>query len=254
MSYILDALRRADAERERERGAVPDLHAQPSPALDEAPRATARRSLAVPVAAGAAALALIGLVVWLLAGPSSTSAPGASLPSVPPPAAPAAERPAPPPPTARDQAPPPRPAPRPEAPPDDVVEPSAPLGATTRPAPGSMPRPAPRAAAPTPAPGPAVTPAPSPMPGQAMPNAPAPPAAGPRVYQLHELPASVRSSMPQLGFGGSMYSDDARSRMLIVNGQVMREGDGLIPGLRLLQIRPKTAVFELQGYRVEIAY
>ena len=29
MSYILDALRRADNERERERGAVPGLHAQP---------------------------------------------------------------------------------------------------------------------------------------------------------------------------------------------------------------------------------
>ena len=28
MSYILEALRKADAERERERGAVPNLHAQ----------------------------------------------------------------------------------------------------------------------------------------------------------------------------------------------------------------------------------
>ena len=38
MSYILDALRRADAERER--GAVPSLHAQQSSSLpsDDEPR------------------------------------------------------------------------------------------------------------------------------------------------------------------------------------------------------------------------
>ena len=42
MSYILDALRRAEADRERERGAVPGLHSPTLPGAD-APTATASR-------------------------------------------------------------------------------------------------------------------------------------------------------------------------------------------------------------------
>src|ERR1700754_1198526 len=44
MSYILDALRRADAERERERGAVPGLHAR-NMAADAEPAARDFRPL-----------------------------------------------------------------------------------------------------------------------------------------------------------------------------------------------------------------
>ena len=42
MSYILDALRRAEADRERERGAVPGLHSPALPADAALPARAAR--------------------------------------------------------------------------------------------------------------------------------------------------------------------------------------------------------------------
>src|SRR4051794_18244612 len=68
MSYILDALRRADAERDR--GSVPSIHTQqqftPADGDDERSRARSR-----PLAwiVGALALALIGTVAWILLRP-----------------------------------------------------------------------------------------------------------------------------------------------------------------------------------------
>jgi len=64
MSYILDALRRADAERER--GVVPGLHAQPDIA-ELAPAARARRPLLLAAAGGGALL--IAIVALLVVAP-----------------------------------------------------------------------------------------------------------------------------------------------------------------------------------------
>lgn len=74
MSYILDALRRADAERER--GSVPSIHAQPATLGDadsETPRAT--RTLAwIGIALVLVLLAVLG--GWLLS--HDTPAPAAA--------------------------------------------------------------------------------------------------------------------------------------------------------------------------------
>src|SRR5450830_44313 len=63
MSYILDALKRADAQRER--GAVPGLHSRQvtTPALPTAPNARTRLWLAVAAVLVLAAVAA-GLWVW----------------------------------------------------------------------------------------------------------------------------------------------------------------------------------------------
>src|SRR6185369_14446378 len=64
MSYILDALRRADAERER--GAVPGLHAQPD--MSELEPAARDRKPLLLAAAGAGAL-LVAVVAVLVVAP-----------------------------------------------------------------------------------------------------------------------------------------------------------------------------------------
>src|SRR4051812_26638216 len=68
MSYILDALRRADAERGR--GGVPSIHTQqqftPLEADDDRERAPAQR---IGWIAGALALGLIGAVAWIFLKP-----------------------------------------------------------------------------------------------------------------------------------------------------------------------------------------
>ena len=51
-----------------------------------------------------------------------------------------------------------------------------------------------------------------------------------------------------------MYSQNAASRMLIINGQVFHERDTLAPELTLVQIRLKSAVLDYRGYRYSVSY
>src|SRR4051812_34849359 len=71
MSYILDALRRADAERER--GVVPSLQSQQHTVVDEDDPAPRSRPLVwVIVALG---VALVALLAWMLLGGGTTPRP-----------------------------------------------------------------------------------------------------------------------------------------------------------------------------------
>jgi general secretion pathway protein B len=53
---------------------------------------------------------------------------------------------------------------------------------------------------------------------------------------------------------GAMYSGNAASRMLILNGQVFHEGDKVTSDLVLVQIRLKSAVLGYKDYRYSINY
>ncbi|HSW04690.1 general secretion pathway protein GspB [Aquabacterium sp.] len=231
MSYVLDALRRADAERNR--GAVPDLHAQP--VLSGAPR------MAASPAAWRWTGLLLALVLagalgawWLL--PRSGPAPAAA------PVAGSAAAPA----IAHAPVEPLPPAATPTATPAAAV-PSAPLALPP------VPRPA---LQPTQAQGPAASTAAAsvpPSPAAAVAAASAPAAAA-RIPLLSELPEALRRSVPTLNIGGAMDSPQPTNRMLIVNGQVLHEGDQPLPGLTLRTIRLRSAVFDYKGTRFEISY
>ena len=94
---------------------------------------------------------------------------------------------------------------------------------------------------------------PKPAPAAASAAAPAAPTAAPtRVASLAELPVEARRGLPPLAFGGSIYSNTPANRLLIVNGQLMHEGDALGPGVTLEQIKPKAAVLNIGGQRFEI--
>lgn len=213
MSLILDALRKADADRSR--GAVPDLHAQP--VLPQPPQAPARapgwRWAAGGVAAG------LAIAVALLLFARNGSAPGASdVPAASAVVAPAADG-------QRAAA---APAPDASTPRAD----SAPAAPRADPAPWPQPaaRSSDRAAAPTPAP------------ADAAPAAPV----------LERLPEALRAQLPPLELGGSIYSANPASRSLIVNGRLHRESEFVAPGLKLEQIKPKGAVFDFNGHRFEL--
>jgi general secretion pathway protein B len=64
----------------------------------------------------------------------------------------------------------------------------------------------------------------------------------------------VRSAVPTLSFGGSVYSEVAAQRMVILNGQVLREGDAVSDEIRLEEIRPHSAVMRLRGQRFEMPF
>ena len=236
MSYILDALRRADAERER--GNVPGLHTQPAP-VPHADDGRAGRAPAWVWPAAGVAVAVIAALAWLALG--RDAAPPERVAGVAGVVAP---------PVAPQVVPPPLPAavPAPITPPAAVQAASA--APTPRPATAVPPR------KPTAVVARVVTAAPAkpPRAASATATATASATAEPRLYKPTELPDDVRKEVLALVVGGAMYSKTPANRMLIVNGQLFHEGDTLAPGLTLEQIRLKSAVLKLKGYRVGIDY
>ena len=260
MSYILDALRRADAERSR--GAVPGLHAQSLPG-DSEPAARNYRPL-IWAAGGAGVLVVAGLVIVLFGPWHSTPAPDARatlapVPELAPvprentPAAPGQL-------VAQGEQPPQQPG---------AIEPGArpiepPMG---RPAPPQayppvavQPRPVaparvatlePRADA---RPVAAVAAQPSVEHyGAAIPTAPAA-ARSNAISNINDLPPNVRSQLPRLAVGGAIYSETPSARMVILNGQVFHEGDKPAADTVLEQIRLKSAVLNFRGQRYEVSF
>jgi len=66
------------------------------------------------------------------------------------------------------------------------------------------------------------------------------------------LPEASRAALPPLAWSGVVHAERADQRLVIVNGQVAREGDVLGAGLKLLQIRPKSVLLRWQGQRIEM--
>ena len=71
---------------------------------------------------------------------------------------------------------------------------------------------------------------------------------------MSELPEEVRRELPSLQVAGSVYSPDPASRMLILNGQLFHEQDDLGNGVKVEQIKARSAVLSFRGYRYQISY
>lgn len=241
MSYILDALKRADAERER--GHVPGLHTHTAPVTDtNGGQATSRYSRPW-LALAATALVLAGVVAWLwrpeaapvMVAPPSPAAPGTRAPTPAPAvtAAPLTEPPAAPaPPTLSILSPEP-PHARPDQPADSDTGGAAPV---------------------TPVPAAPVSTAD--ITGGSGPsgNTIASPTVPTPVRSFAELSPEVRARLPAVSVTGSTYSQNPAHRMLIVNGKVVQEGEDIAPGLKLVSIGPHDAVLDHQGLRYRIGY
>ncbi|AMO24802.1 hypothetical protein GCM10027034_08340 [Ramlibacter solisilvae] len=284
MSYILDALRKADAQRERDpaRG----IHAQAFPAAELSP---ARRFTGRPawLAGGAVLAALLLAAGWLawrgdpvqgtqtaaVSEPAHAPAPAAVAPVVGAGVVPAAA--IQPPPAMREEPPRTQLAQvNPEqgrtargtaagptgTPPTPTPAPAAPAAATPPPPPAAPPAPAPAAPAPPPLPAPVspntaapapVAPAPAVPLIQAAPQPPAPPApANTPAPPTAGLPGDA----PKIAISGGVYSTSPAQRMLIVNGQVFNEGSEIAPGVTVEEIKARTVVLKFKGSRYNIAY
>lgn len=71
----------------------------------------------------------------------------------------------------------------------------------------------------------------------------------PNIVALADLPQALRQSLPKLVISGATYSDNPAWRMLIINGQVFHEGEKPAADVQLEQIRPKSAVLNYKGQR-----
>src|ERR1700686_4035487 len=234
MSFILDALKKSESDRQRQSG----------PALFEVKVAPPRTGLP-PWAFAVAALLVVNLaiVMWMLwrhpaTRTPDTSAGAAALPGVGQPRAPGGT----PPPQ------PPRPAPPPPAPPPPSV---------------SLPAPAaqPPAAAPSPAllpnPGatngasdnpddyaPAADPAASPLLGNRVRNGTVD---GVPLYQA--AAASPGTRVPQLRLDLHVFALRPQDRFVMINMHKLREGDSLPEGVRVDRITAEGAVLSYSGSR-----
>ncbi len=289
MSYILEALKKAQAERQL--GSAPDIHT-PAPSHVPAPVAGAsRKPLLIGLSVGIVIAGIAGVLAWraqapapqvaVLAStapafaPAPTSAPAtgtpAASPSAPAPAAgaPTAS------PGAAVSAPAPRElpaqAPRQAANAGTAAEAASaarpastpPAGDTARSRPSTQPegRAAP-AARNTPAPASVATsspdavylPAPAARAPDPAPMARAPEPAEENLRTLQQLPEAMQREVPRVSVGGYIYSPNPADRLLLVDKMLRREGDELAPGLVLERLMPKYAVMNYRGTRYRVAY
>ena len=71
---------------------------------------------------------------------------------------------------------------------------------------------------------------------------------------MTDLPADVQRELPKLAISGGVHSENAAQRLLIVGGDVVKEGAELAPGVVLEQIRARNAVLRYRGYRYSVAF
>jgi general secretion pathway protein B len=278
MSYILEALKKAQAERQL--GNSPTIHAT----VVHAPPVAGRDRKAVVLATAAGAVLVAGaLVFWRQQGPA-TAAPAMA------PAQQAVQPMA----SVTRQAETPVPAGPVTAVPTQL-EPAAPIAVPTVPAtapkvallPEPVDKPQPAAATLRPS-KPALPVKNDPVPGQAIPvasaRAPAtsaaaaptvvasaapeaarpaqpaveapraPAAAEDNVRGFNELPDAVRGQVPKVAFGGYMYSPNPADRLVLVDKTLRHEGEEVAPGLLLEKLLPKGAVMNYRGYRYRVGF
>ena len=71
---------------------------------------------------------------------------------------------------------------------------------------------------------------------------------------MSDLSPSMQRELPPLAIGGSMYSDNAAERMLLIDKRLFHEGDEVAPGLLLEKLMPKEAILRFRGVRFRINF
>ena len=78
---------------------------------------------------------------------------------------------------------------------------------------------------------------------------PAPAAQEQKLLAMAELPLSIRQEMPALSISVHAYSREPKDRLVGINDRVFHEGEDLAPGLRLEEITPNGMILRYKGYR-----
>lgn len=89
------------------------------------------------------------------------------------------------------------------------------------------------------------------IPRQATRQPPAAPPPGPVRTTLSGLPADVRNRLPGLAFSTHVYASDPELRAVVVNGQRLVEGDRL-DSLRLQEITETGVILRFENYLVAV--
>lgn len=219
MSYILEALKKAQAERQL--GNSPTLHAPTLQSADNATPARFSKPMLWAVLGMAVVIGVLLVLVWRPSAPAvAVATPPVAAASVPAPVAALTAA------TAAPVAPTPLPAPV-----ADLPQSVANLARAAAPDQAAAQQPAAASAKPA-----AVT------------------ASDEPVVNLRDLPEPIQRSIPPVTVGGYIYSKNPADRLLLVDKVLRHEGEEVAPGLLLEKLQPKEAVFNFKGYRYRVPY
>ena len=69
---------------------------------------------------------------------------------------------------------------------------------------------------------------------------------------LQDLPAPLQAEIPSLEFAGHTYSEEPYQRMIIINGRILREGDMIAPNTYLTEITWEGVTIAFNGTRFRV--
>ena len=73
------------------------------------------------------------------------------------------------------------------------------------------------------------------------------------IEEIGELPEKVRNDLPAMTFSFHIYSENPEQRTIIINDRRMREGDDISPGLRLQGITKDGVILLFEHHRIHIS-
>lgn len=68
----------------------------------------------------------------------------------------------------------------------------------------------------------------------------------PLVIELHDLSPALQAQIPELSFAGHTYAQNPDQRMIIINGKILREGKVIGPDMRLKEITWEGVIIEFR--------
>jgi general secretion pathway protein B len=89
----------------------------------------------------------------------------------------------------------------------------------------------------------------APAPARSVDTAAADAASVQTVIPMADLPPSVRQELPAMTVSVHAYSDNPADRMVGIGNRILREGDYVVAGLKLEQITPDGMILGYKGYR-----
>lgn len=74
------------------------------------------------------------------------------------------------------------------------------------------------------------------------------------VGSIQDLPPNIQRELPQVSVNGYIYAKNPADRSVLINKRLLHEGETIAPDLVLEKMTPKGAVLNFKGYRYRIAY
>jgi general secretion pathway protein B len=78
------------------------------------------------------------------------------------------------------------------------------------------------------------------------------PVASGKLFALNDLPSSIRSALPEFRVSGHAYTPEPQTRVVRINEKILQEGQDLAPGLRVEEIVQSGIIMTYEGYRFRI--